>query len=51
MAEPAPIRQRAKEWGEAADVWSKVAVRMGFLGIGVFSGSGVLGLLEKLVSG
>lgn len=46
-AQKTPLRIRVKEWGEAADVWTKVMARLGFVGIGLFSGSAALSILEK----
>lgn len=49
--EKAPLRQRVKEWGEAADVWSRVAVRFGLAGFGLTGGTAAVEILQKAIGG
>ena len=51
MADDAPRRQRVKEWGEALDVWTKSAARLGFVGVGIFSGDALIEVLGKVLGG
>ena len=37
-----PLRTSVREWGEAADVWSKVLLRLSIIGFGI-AGGAVLG--------
>jgi hypothetical protein len=47
----APLRQRLKEWGEVADVWTKIVFRLGLLGVGIGSGDGLVHILQKATGG
>ena len=44
------LRKKLKEWGEVADVWTKVGVRLGFFGVAMFSGGAIVNVLQKLLS-
>jgi hypothetical protein len=50
MNETPPLRQRIKEWGEAAEVWTKVGLRVGGFLFLAASGHSVFDILQKALS-
>jgi len=45
-ADAVPLRTSVREWGEAADVWSKVLLRLSLIGFGIAGGAVVGGTIS-----
>lgn len=47
----APLRVRVKEWGDAIEVWSKIALRVSGIVLVLFCGAGSAGTLARMIPG